>query len=315
MPQNRWVQPPADPSAGGGGHQLPPISSLEVVYRSDPDLVRAVVPPPLQAAPDAKVHLRFTDIDLDFGTFTWQEKVGWFGVDVVHDGLPGEYPLLIPIDLERAIAISRERHGEPKKLAEITVERDGADVRASMTRMGVTFAEVAGSVTGTLPVPEPYETRQYWFKFMPAVAEASTAMCCWSRSTRSARPSRSRRSTARSCCATSRRRRSPTSPSRSSSRCSGRLGVRPPSRMSSAPSIPSRSSPSPRPATTDAWPRTSSSTAERPAVVLNAASVPPEGGNGFDCMRPRHRELCQQALAAAEAGGTTITTPVPEQRH
>jgi acetoacetate decarboxylase len=128
------------------------------------------VPPPLQAAPDAKVHLRFTDIDLDFGTFTWREKVGWFGVDVVHDGLPGEYPLLIPIDLERAIAISRERHGEPKKLAEITVERDGAEVRASMTRMGVTFAEVAGSVTGTLPVPEPYETRQFWFKFMPAVA-------------------------------------------------------------------------------------------------------------------------------------------------
>jgi acetoacetate decarboxylase len=170
MPQNRWVQSPADPSAGGGGHQLPPISSLEVVYRSDPDLVRAVVPPPLQAAPDAKVHLRFTDIDLDFGTFTWREKVGWFGVDVVHDGLPGEYPLLIPIDLERAIAISRERHGEPKKLAEITVERDGDDVQASMTRMGVTFAEVAGSVTGTLPVPEPYETRQFWFKFMPAVA-------------------------------------------------------------------------------------------------------------------------------------------------
>ena len=66
MAQNRWVQPPADPSAGGGGHQLPPISSLAVVYRSDPDLVRAVVPPPLQAAPDAKVHLRFTDIDLDF---------------------------------------------------------------------------------------------------------------------------------------------------------------------------------------------------------------------------------------------------------
>jgi acetoacetate decarboxylase len=149
---------------------LPPISSLEVVYRSDPDLVRAVVPPPLQAAPDAKVHLRFTDIDLDFGTFTWREKVGWFGVDVVHDGLPGEYPLLIPIDLERAIAISRERHGEPKKLAEVTVERDGDDVQASMTRMGVTFAEVAGSVTGTLPVPEPYETRQFWFKFMPAVA-------------------------------------------------------------------------------------------------------------------------------------------------
>jgi acetoacetate decarboxylase len=169
MAQNRWVTAPTEP-AGGGGHQLPPITSLEVVYRTDPDLVRAVVPPPLVAADDARVHLRFTDIDLDFGTFRWQEKVGWFGVDVTYEGLRGEYPLLIPIDLEKAIAISRERHGEPKKLADITIERVADDVRATMTRHGVTFAEVAGTVTGPLPVPDAYETRQFWFKFMPAVS-------------------------------------------------------------------------------------------------------------------------------------------------
>ena len=167
--QNRWVQEPAAAPAGGG-HDLPPITSLEVSYRTAPGLIDAVVPPPLVAAPDALVHLRFTDIDLDFGSFRWQEHVGWFGVDVEHDGLRGEYPLLIPIDLERAVAISRERHGEPKKLADITIERDGDDVRASMTREGVTFAEVAGAVTGALPVPPAYETRQFWFKFMPAVS-------------------------------------------------------------------------------------------------------------------------------------------------
>jgi acetoacetate decarboxylase len=170
MAQNRWVRPPAEATAAGGGHQLPPITSFEITYRSDPSLVAAVVPPPLVAAPDARVHLRFTDIDLDFGTYRWQEHVGWFGVDVVHDGVPGEYPLVIPIDLEGAIAVSRERFGEPKKLATISIERDGTDVRASMTRLGVTFAEVVGTVTGERPVPAPYETRQFWFKFMPAVS-------------------------------------------------------------------------------------------------------------------------------------------------
>jgi acetoacetate decarboxylase len=168
--QNRWVVDPVDAAAGGGGHQLPPIASLEVVYKSDPALMRAVVPPPLVLAGDASVHLRFTDIDLDFGAVKWKEHVGWFGVDVTHDGLRGEYPLLIPIDLERAVAISRERHGEPKKLAEISIDREGDDVRASMTRQDVTFAEVTGTITGALPVPEPYETRQFWFKFMPAVS-------------------------------------------------------------------------------------------------------------------------------------------------
>ncbi|HWW53610.1 MAG TPA: acetoacetate decarboxylase family protein [Acidimicrobiales bacterium] len=171
MPQNRWVVQPADVSAGGSGsHQLPPITSLEVVYKSNLDLMRAVVPPPLALADDANVHLRFTDIDLDFGSFRWKEHVGWFGVDVTYEGRPGEYPLIIPIDLEKAIAISREKHGEPKKLADITIERNGDDVYASMTRMGVTFAEVIGTVTGSLPVPDAYETCQFWFKFMPAVS-------------------------------------------------------------------------------------------------------------------------------------------------
>jgi acetoacetate decarboxylase len=166
--QNRWVVEPADPHPGGV--ELPPIASLEVVYRSAPDLVRAVVPPPLAAADDAKVHLRFTDIDLDFGGgISWREHVGWFGVDVTHQGQAGEYPLLIPIDLEKAIAISRERHGEPKKLAQVSIERTGNEVRASMTRLDVTFAEVSGTVTGPAAVPQPYETRQFWFKFMPAV--------------------------------------------------------------------------------------------------------------------------------------------------
>src|SRR5262245_27441253 len=47
-------------------------------------------------------------------------------------------------------------------------------------------------------------------------------------------------------------------------------------------------------------------------IVLNAASVPPEGGNGFDCMQSRHRDLALQALAAADADGTSIITPVPK---
>lgn len=44
------------------------------------------------------------------------------------------------------------------------------------------------------------------------------------------------------------------------------------------------------------------------AVVLHAASVPPEGGNGLDCMQPRHREAVEQARAA---GMALTTTPVP----
>ena len=101
--------------------------------------------------------------------FVYQEKVGYFAVDAMHDDQPGEYPLFIPIDLESAISISRERFGEPKKLALIEMGRDDDHVYARITRNGVTFIEIAGDVVEELPVPEPYPARQWWFKFMPSV--------------------------------------------------------------------------------------------------------------------------------------------------
>jgi pimeloyl-ACP methyl ester carboxylesterase len=48
-------------------------------------------------------------------------------------------------------------------------------------------------------------------------------------------------------------------------------------------------------------------------VVLSAASVPPEGGTGLECMKPSHRERTEQALAAARRDGWTLTTPGPPE--
>jgi acetoacetate decarboxylase len=167
MSQNRWVKELSPP--GEHGNFSPVLPSLEVVYRTDPDALAAILPPPLSAPPVPRVHVRCTDIHLEFGEFVHKEKVGFFAVDAEYNGELGEYPLLIPIDLESAVSISRERFGEPKKLADIEMGRDGDHVYASITRNGVTFIEIVGDVAEELPVPEPYEARQWWFKFMPSV--------------------------------------------------------------------------------------------------------------------------------------------------
>ncbi len=44
-------------------------------------------------------------------------------------------------------------------------------------------------------------------------------------------------------------------------------------------------------------------------VVLNAALVPPEGGCGTDCMKPRHREGLILAVEQARRDGIVITLP------
>jgi pimeloyl-ACP methyl ester carboxylesterase len=46
-------------------------------------------------------------------------------------------------------------------------------------------------------------------------------------------------------------------------------------------------------------------------VLLNAASVPPEGGNGLDCMQARHREGVLVAVEQARIEGIVLTTPGP----
>ena len=50
-------------------------------------------------------------------------------------------------------------------------------------------------------------------------------------------------------------------------------------------------------------------------VVLNAASVPPEGGRGLDCMRPRHRERTEEALALRDDGRALTTPTDPPERE
>jgi acetoacetate decarboxylase len=168
MSENRWVQDLSTRGGGGGFH--PVLPSLEVVYRTDPDALAGVLPPPLGPPPEPRVHARVTDIHLELpGGHVHDEKVGFFAVDAVLGGTLGEYPLLIPIDLEPAIAISRERFGEPKKLADIEISRRDDHVHAGITRGGVTFIEIEGDVVEELPVPEPYPAVQWWFKFMPSV--------------------------------------------------------------------------------------------------------------------------------------------------
>ena len=168
MSLTRWVQTPEPPSSLTSS--VPPLPSLEAIYLTDPDALAEVLPPPLTAPDEPRVHVRITDIDLTFGAHRHKELVAYFAVEAKLDGEPGEYPLLIPIDLEPAIAISRERYGEPKKLADIVLRRsDDGGVQGTVTRQGVTFIEMTGRVTETLPVPAPYPARQFWFKFSPAV--------------------------------------------------------------------------------------------------------------------------------------------------
>ncbi|MGW0736148.1 acetoacetate decarboxylase family protein [Streptomyces sp. NPDC002851] len=147
--------------------KLPDIWSTGVVavWESDPDAVAAVLPPPLKPTGRALVRANISTVDLP----GYPLGAGSVSVAAEHGGVEGWYPLVMPMTHERALIGGREVFGEPKKLGEVEVERDGLVVRASLARHGIAFVEVRGAVGGALPVPEPTRRTDFYFKFLPAV--------------------------------------------------------------------------------------------------------------------------------------------------
>jgi acetoacetate decarboxylase len=147
--------------------KLPDIWSTGVVavWESDPDAVAAVLPPPLKATGRPLVRVNISRVGLSGHPL----GAGSFAVAAAHDGVEGWYPLVMPMTNERALTGGREVFGEPKKLGEVTLERDGLVVRARLARHGIAFVEVRGAVSGELPLPEPSRKTDFYFKFLPAV--------------------------------------------------------------------------------------------------------------------------------------------------
>jgi acetoacetate decarboxylase len=147
--------------------RLPDIWSTGVValWETDPDALAAVLPPPLKPTGRPVVRVNISKVDLP----GYPLGAGSFAVAASHGGVDGWYPLVMPMTHERALTGGREVFGEPKKLGEVTVERDGDVVRARMARHGIAFVEVRGRVGEPLPLPEPSRKTDFYFKFLPAV--------------------------------------------------------------------------------------------------------------------------------------------------
>ncbi len=138
--------------------------AVTAVWETDPDVVAAVLPAPLEPGPEPLVRLTITAVEMPglppFGA-------GWFGVQARHLDTVGEYPLFMPMTTEQSTLGGRDTYGEPKKLAEVWARREGDQIDAGIARMGTTVCEIHGRVTGSR---EPYERRKtdFWFKVSPS---------------------------------------------------------------------------------------------------------------------------------------------------
>ncbi|HEY2427780.1 MAG TPA: acetoacetate decarboxylase family protein [Acidimicrobiales bacterium] len=142
--------------------------AVTAIWETDPDLIAAVLPAPLEPGPEPLVRLTITTVTMaGLPTF----GAGWFGVQARHADRVGEYPLFMPMTTEQSVLGGRDTYGEPKKIGEVWARRDGDRVEAGIARMGFTICEVQGRITETR---EPYEKSKtdFWFKVSPSAENA-----------------------------------------------------------------------------------------------------------------------------------------------
>ena len=141
-------------------------TALTATFPTDPEVIAAVLPPPLSlpAEPLCKVSISRVDLGSRMPPF----GAGTFAVAASHEGRQGFYPLLMPMSTEQAVLGGRETFGEPKKLAKVKHDIDGDSITASVARLGIDIIEINGTIGADLDLPDDEERVDFYFKFLPA---------------------------------------------------------------------------------------------------------------------------------------------------
>ena len=138
--------------------------TIGVTYLTRPEIIREVLPPPLEPAGEPLVSV-------GVGTFGSSNCVGafaggWVDVRAKYNGIEANYCLAMPMSTDVAIIFGRELFGEPKKQGRVRLESDGDVVRGSVERHGIPFLSVEARLTDDEPINGPALSDRFHFKFM-----------------------------------------------------------------------------------------------------------------------------------------------------
>jgi acetoacetate decarboxylase len=130
---------------------------LTLQYRTDPEAIAAVLPAPLVAAGDTVMVqiARWGDVPgMGRDTHEANVMVAAHFTAATGEVVRGAYSPYFFVDSDRAMAGGREFHGQPKRMAEVSLETRGDLVVGLVARNGIDV------FTGTLPyksVPATFE--------------------------------------------------------------------------------------------------------------------------------------------------------------
>jgi len=150
---------------------------LTVYFETKAEIVEKLLPPPLKPSP-IPVGATFVANypKTNFGV-TYLESALFLLAE--YNGEEGAFCLAMPVTNDMAMIGGREIFGYPKKMAEISLQREGNDLRGWTERHGIRFFEIKAKLNGKFNDLDAQqfitETREsnpdivvYNFKYFPA---------------------------------------------------------------------------------------------------------------------------------------------------
>ncbi|EHP38931.1 acetoacetate decarboxylase [Cupriavidus basilensis OR16] len=176
--EQAFAMPLTSPAYPMGPYRFIHREFFIISYRTDPELLRAVVPEPLEIT-DAVVNYEFIRMpdSTGFGDYTESGQV----IPVTYQGKPGNYTHAMYLDDHPPLAGGRELWGFPKKLASPTLAvhtdtlvgtLDYGPVRVATGTMGYKHRELDKDALGLALASTP----NYLLKVIPHV-DGSARIC------------------------------------------------------------------------------------------------------------------------------------------
>lgn len=143
-----WSMPWSAPVFTVPPHSWQGVNSVVLPFEPVRSVLEAILPPPLEPGEGPGL---ITMLSYPWGhpqrTHPFNEAV--ILVPVRLNGAEGNYVPYIYVTTDEAMIAGREAAGWPKKIADITWEREGDNFRGSVTRWGTTILEIEGDLSKT----------------------------------------------------------------------------------------------------------------------------------------------------------------------
>jgi len=163
------------PAKSGASKTRHTVQSIRALYETEPEIAKALLPRPLEPAAAPEIFVQFANVAMHLSEDrTVEIGAATVGVACFYDGRPGYYVLAMPMEGEFVVIGGREKFGEPKKIAETAFLLENDHVNAKVTRHGVTFLELDGTLGAPSDGAKQFTEHFYCYKALPAAAPDAT---------------------------------------------------------------------------------------------------------------------------------------------